>query len=137
MIWVTADDVILIHSRIIQTTGGIEGLRDRAGLEAAIAAPLQSFGGEDLFPSDIEKIARIGFGLASNHAFLDGNKRIGAMMTQHVYLPLSLFQVDFLIISDASIRVNNRVCRMTPTTLKGTYIFGPYKTSPDQRADRG
>ena len=82
MIWVTADDVILIHSRIIQTTGGIEGLRDRAGLEVAIAAPLQSFGGEDLFPSDIEKIARIGFGLASNHAFLDGNKRIGAMMTQ-------------------------------------------------------
>ena len=82
MIWITADDVILIHSRIIQTTGGIEGLRDRAGLEAAIAAPLQSFGGEDLFPSDIEKIARIGFGLASNHAFLDGNKRIGAMMTQ-------------------------------------------------------
>ena len=82
MIWVTAEDVILIHSRIIQTTGGIEGLRDRAGLEAAIAAPLQSFGGEDLFPSDIEKIARIGFGLATNHAFLDGNKRIGAMMTQ-------------------------------------------------------
>ena len=82
MIWVTADDVILIHSRIIQTTGGIEGLRDRTGLEAAIASPLQSFGGEDLFPSDIEKIARIGFGLASNHAFLDGNKRIGAMMTQ-------------------------------------------------------
>ena len=82
MIWVTADDVILIHSRIIQTTGGIEGLRDRAGLEAEIASPLQSFGGEDLFPSDIEKVARIGFGLASNHAFLDGNKRIGAMMTQ-------------------------------------------------------
>lgn len=45
-----------------------------------IAAPLQSFGGEDLFPTDIEKIARIGFGLASNHAFIDGNKRIGAMV---------------------------------------------------------
>ena len=43
---------------------------------------LQSFGGEDLFPTDIEKIARIGFGLASNHAFIDGNKRIGAMVTQ-------------------------------------------------------
>ena len=54
----------------------------RTGLEAAIAAPLQSFGGEDLFPTDIEKIARIGFGLASNHAFIDGNKRIGAMVTQ-------------------------------------------------------
>ena len=45
MIWVGADDVILIHNRIIQTTGGIDGLRDRAGLEAAIAAPLQSFDG--------------------------------------------------------------------------------------------
>ena len=44
MIWITADDVIMIHSRIIQVTGGIDGLRDRAGLEAAIAAPLQSFG---------------------------------------------------------------------------------------------
>ena len=68
MIWVTAEDVVAIHSRIIQVSGGIDGLRDRAGLEAAIAAPLQSFGGEDLFPTDIEKIARIGFGLASNHA---------------------------------------------------------------------
>ena len=58
MIWVTAEDVVAIHSRIIQVSGGIDGLRDRAGLEAAIAAPLQSFGGEDLFPTDIEKIAR-------------------------------------------------------------------------------
>ena len=82
MIWVTADDVIAIHSRIIQVTSGIDGLRDRPGLEAAIAAPLQSFGGEDLFPTDVEKIARLGYGLASNHAFLDGNKRIGAMMVQ-------------------------------------------------------
>ena len=82
MIWVTADDVILIHSRTIEVSGGIGGLRDRSGLEAAVAAPLQSFGGTDLFPTDIEKIARIGFGLASNHAFLDGNKRIGAMMVQ-------------------------------------------------------
>lgn len=83
MIWVTAEDVVAIHSRIIQVSGGIDGLRDRAGLEAAIAAPLQSFGGEDLFPTDIEKIARIGFGLASNHAFIDGNKRIGAMRHGH------------------------------------------------------
>ena len=68
MIWVTAEDVIAIHSRIIQVTGEIDGLRDRAGLEAAIAASFQS--------------SRAGFGLASNHAFIDGNKRIGAMITQ-------------------------------------------------------
>ena len=82
MVWITVEDAIKIHNRIIEATGGVDGLRDRAGLEAAVSAPLQSFGGVDLFPSKIEKIARVGFGLASNHAFLDGNKRIGAMMTQ-------------------------------------------------------
>ena len=82
MIWVTTEDVILIHSRIIQGSGGLDGLRDCAGLEAAIAAPLQSFGGQDLFPSTVQKIARLGYGLAANHAFVDGNKRIGALMTQ-------------------------------------------------------
>ena len=82
MIWITTDDIILIHSRIIKGSGGLDGLRDRASLEAAVAAPMQSFGGQDLFPSEIEKIARLGFGLAANHAFVDGNKRIGAMMVQ-------------------------------------------------------
>lgn len=82
MIWATVEDVIALHSRIIQKSGGIDGLRDRALLEAAVAAPLQSFGDTDFYPSIPEKAARLGFGLASNHAFLDGNKRIGAMMVQ-------------------------------------------------------
>ena len=75
MIWVEAEDIILIHSRIVQVSGGSAGLRDRASLESAIAAPLQSFDGHDLFPTEVEK-------LAANHAFADGNKRIGAMMVQ-------------------------------------------------------
>lgn len=82
MIWITADDVIQIHSRVIQRSGGMDGLRDRASLEAAVSAPMQSFGDQDLYPTTVEKIARLGYGLASNHAFVDGNKRIGAMMTQ-------------------------------------------------------
>lgn len=82
MIWVSTEDVIAIHSRIIEITGGMDGVRDYAGLEAAIASPLQSFEGQDLFPEPIDKIARIGYGLAANHAFLDGNKRIGAMVVQ-------------------------------------------------------
>ena len=65
MIWIQTDDIIAIHSQIIQVTGGLDGLRDQAALEA----PLQSFGGIDLFPGEIEKIARPGYGLASNHAF--------------------------------------------------------------------
>lgn len=82
MIRLTADDVVKLHSKVIQSTGGLDGLRDQAGLEAALAAPLQTFDGENLFPSNIDKIARLGFGLASNHVFLDGNKRIGALATQ-------------------------------------------------------
>lgn len=94
MIWIAADDVIALHSRVIQTSGGIDGLRDRVGLEAAaIAAPLQAFGGQDLFPSMLEKIARLGYGLAANHAFIDGNKRIGAMMTQ-LLLKWNGFQLE-------------------------------------------
>lgn len=80
--WTTADEVIKVHSCIIQVSGGIDGIRDRASLEAALAAPLQSFDGHDLFPTRLEKIVRLGYGLASNHAFVDGNKRIGAMMMQ-------------------------------------------------------
>lgn len=82
MIWLDAEVVIQLHSRIIQRSGGLDGLRDRAALEAALAAPLQSLVGQDLFPSKIEKIARLGYGVASNHAFVDGNKRIGAMLVQ-------------------------------------------------------
>ncbi len=82
MIWISAEDVILIHSRVVEGSGGLDGLRDRDGLEAAVSAPMQTFDGKELYPTDLEKIARLGFGLASNHAFVDGNKRIGAMMTQ-------------------------------------------------------
>ena len=82
MIWISAEDVILIHSRVIEGSGGLDGLRDRDGLEAAVSAPMQTFDGKELYPTDLEKIARLGFGLASKHAFVDGNKRIGAMMTQ-------------------------------------------------------
>ena len=82
MIWVTEEDVIALHAKIIARTGGLDGVRDRSVLESALAAPLQSFGGEDLFPSEISKIARLGYGLAANHAFCDGNKRIGALVTQ-------------------------------------------------------
>ena len=77
MIWISAEDVILIHSRVIEGSGGLDGLRDRDGLEAAVSAPMQTFDGKELYPTDLEKIARLGFGLASNHAFVDGNKRIG------------------------------------------------------------
>ena len=88
MIWISAEDVILIHSRVIEGSGGLDGLRDRDGLEAAVSAPMQTFDGKELYPTDLEKIARLGFGLASNHAFVDGNKRIG------MYVMLTFLEVN-------------------------------------------
>lgn len=82
MIWFTVDDVIRLHAQVIRTTGGLDGIRDLGILESAIAAPLQTFDGTELFPDMVEKIARLGYGLARNHAFIDGNKRIGALMVQ-------------------------------------------------------
>ena len=133
MIWVTAEDVVAIHSRIIQVSGGIDGLRDRAGLEAAIAAPLQSFGGEDLFPTDIEKIARIGFGLASNHAFIDGNKRIGAMVTQLLLKWNGYqFQLEQNELADMFIGIadgTNRYCPVTEFSHLRISSTTPLKTT--------
>ena len=106
---VTAEDVILIHSRVIAASGGMDGLRDRAGLEAALAAPFQSFGGQELFQTDVEKIARLGYGLASNHAFLDGNKRIG------MYVLLSFLETNGIKIHPS----NEEVVRVGLATAAG------------------
>ncbi|MBO4423062.1 MAG: type II toxin-antitoxin system death-on-curing family toxin [Clostridia bacterium] len=74
----TKDQVILLHAQLIEETGGSDGLRDEDLLDSAILAPFQSFDGKDLYPTVLEKGAQLGFGLIRNHAFVDGNKRIGA-----------------------------------------------------------
>lgn len=74
----TKEQVLLLHSALIRETGGSEGLRDEGLLESALETPFQSFGETDAYPSIQQKAARLGFGLIRNHAFIDGNKRIGA-----------------------------------------------------------
>ena len=78
MIVLSKEQVILLHEELIIETGGSPGLKDEGMLESALAAPFQTFDGQELFPSIYQKAARLGYGLASNHAFIDGNKRIGA-----------------------------------------------------------
>ncbi len=78
MIILTKGHILLLHSQLIQETGGNDGIRDEALLDAAINAPFQSFDGEGVFPTVQHKAARLGYGLVKNHAFTDGNKRIGA-----------------------------------------------------------
>jgi death-on-curing protein len=70
--------IILLHEHLLRETGGVSGLRDDGLLDSTISAPFQSFDGNELFPTLIEKAARLCYGLVKNHAFIDGNKRIGA-----------------------------------------------------------
>ena len=84
----TKDQIVLLHGQLIKETGGTEGIRDEGLLDSALLNPFQSFDGKELYPSVLEKGARLGFGLIQNHAFLDGNKRIGAH-TMLVFLALN------------------------------------------------
>lgn len=77
MRWLTLAEVLELQRRLIDTSGGLHGVRDLGLLEAALAQPRQTFAGQDLYPSLVEKAACLGFSLIQNHAFLDGNKRIG------------------------------------------------------------
>ena len=71
------EKVLLLHQLITQETGGEVGLRDQALLDAALAAAFAGVADREFYPSKEEKAAKLGFDLISNHAFLDGNKRIG------------------------------------------------------------
>jgi death-on-curing protein len=68
---------------LIRQIGGLDGIRDANLLDSAIMSPFQTFADTDLYPDMLAKAARLGFQLINNHAFLDGNKRIGilAMLT--------------------------------------------------------
>ena len=77
------NQILLLHKTLIEKFGGVSGVRDENLLDSAIYAPFQTFGGNELYPTEIEKSARLAFGLIKNHPFIDGNKRIGthAMLT--------------------------------------------------------
>ena len=83
MIKFSQEKVLLLHNLITEETGGDPNIRDFALLDSALESAFQTFGGEELYPTKEEKAAKLGFSLISNHAFVDGNKRIGmyVMMT--------------------------------------------------------
>ncbi|MBO7424536.1 MAG: type II toxin-antitoxin system death-on-curing family toxin [Clostridiales bacterium] len=80
MIGLSKDQIILLHNLIYERYGGNVGVLNEDMLDSALQAPFQTFGGEDLIPDTKEKIVRLAYGLIKNHAFQDGNKRIGALV---------------------------------------------------------
>ena len=90
----TKEQILQLRRDLIRSTGGMEGLRDEGLLDSALNAPFQGFGDTAAYPSLQQKAARLGFGLIQNHAFVDGNKRIGAH-AMLVFLGLNGIDLDY------------------------------------------
>lgn len=75
--YLTLEEVLELHRLALDQSGGLNGVRDLGGLESALAQPQMTFGGQELYVSVGEKAAALGYSLVCNHAFVDGNKRIG------------------------------------------------------------
>ena len=88
MIKFSKEKVLLLHQLIAEETGGSVGVRDEGLLESALETAFSSFGGQEFYPTKEEKGARLGYSLISNHAFVDGNKRIG------MYVMLTFLEVN-------------------------------------------
>ena len=93
MIKFSKEKVLLLHKLIAEETGGSVGIRDEALLESALENAFSGFGGQEFYPSKEERGARLGYTLISNHAFVDGNKRIG------MYVMLTFLEVNGIQLS--------------------------------------
>lgn len=87
--------ILMLHTQLIQQTGGSEGVRDYNLRDSALETPFQSFVGDELYPTIQAKAARLGYGLIKNHCMIDGNKRIGthAML---VFLALNGIELKYM-----------------------------------------
>ena len=95
MIKLSSEKVKLLHQLMAEATGGSVGVRDEGLLDSAIEGAFATFDGVELYPSKEEKAAKLGYSLISNHAFVDGNKRIG------VFVMLSFLELNGIHIEAA------------------------------------
>jgi len=94
MIILTSGEIIEIHNKLISTTGGSAGIRDVGLLESAVLGCTQTFNGEDIYPTVIEKASRMAYSISKNHPFIDGNKRV-AVTTLLVILRINDISLSF------------------------------------------
>ena len=93
MRYLTLTEVLQLHRRLIEQHGGSSGIRDGGALESALAQPYMTFGGEELYPTIVEKVSAFGFSLLKNHPFVDGNKRTGHAAME-IFLVLNGYEFD-------------------------------------------
>ena len=92
MRYLTLNEVLEVHRQVMAQSGGAEGLMHLPALESALAQPQMTFGGEDLYPTLVDKAAALGYALIKNHPFLDGNKRTGHAAME-VFLVLNGYEI--------------------------------------------
>lgn len=111
------EQILILHSELVKSTGGTDGIRGKGLFESAINSPFQSFGGCDVYPSIEQKAAGLAYGLVSNHAFIEGNKRISAHLML-VFLALNGIEFNcterelysvFMGLADSDIKFDNLV----------------------------
>ena len=88
MIKFSREKILLLHQIIGEATGGSIGVRDEGLLDSALEGAYAGFGDKEFYPTKEEKGARLGYSLISNHAFVDGNKRIG------IYVMLTFLEMN-------------------------------------------
>ena len=93
MRFLSLDEVLTLHEKVLERSGGSSGVRDQNALESAVAQPQMSFGGKDLYPTLADKASAMSFSLINNHPFVDGNKRIGHAAAE-VFLLLNGYEID-------------------------------------------
>jgi death on curing protein len=77
-VYLSVEQILHLYRVVIRAFGGRAGVRDRGGLESAVARPAMTFDGDDLYPDLASKAAALMHSLVLNHPFVDGNKRTGA-----------------------------------------------------------
>jgi death-on-curing protein len=77
MRYLSLSEVVELHRRLLEATGGAAGIRDLGALESALAQPKVTVAGSDVYSTLVEKAAALCFSLVRNHPFVDGNKRVG------------------------------------------------------------
>ena len=113
----TKQQILLLHSQLIRQSGGSDNIRNEGMLDSAISLPFQTFDDMELYPSIVDKAVRLGYGLITNHPFVDGNKRIG---THALLVTLDINGIELqyqdddlihLILKIASGKADDRVLR--------------------------
>jgi death-on-curing protein len=87
---ITLKEALFIHRLAVKRFGGVNGVRDMSLLESAIQRPNATFGGNELYPSPVEKAAAIIESTVKNHPFSDGNKRTGYTLMRLMLLKFGL-----------------------------------------------